>query len=309
VTGARVTPPETDRRDLVFRPADPARAATLTARQVTAFNADGFVAPLPVFDAAEVARVRHYVDDLVAKVVTAPDRRNAYSVLNYQLVCRGIYDLIFTPRILDYVTDLLGESFVCWGTHLFYKRPRDPMEVPAHQDAVFWPLTPAGTVTVWLALDDVDAQNGAVRFVPGSHLGGPLPHVEAPLDGTRTLHRAAVEAAEAVEAAPDRPPHVNALRAGEASIHTDLLLHGSPLNPSGRRRAGLTFRYAAGDVRPLPGAEWYVRPTVHVRGTVPGHWPNRPRPTSEHPELMSRLWGGFDGNPGGAERPGQPWRM
>jgi hypothetical protein len=39
------------------------------------------------------------------------------------------------------------------------------------------------------------------------------------------------------------------LKAGEFSIHDDTLVHGSPANPSARRRAGLTIRYSPTKVR------------------------------------------------------------
>jgi hypothetical protein len=39
------------------------------------------------------------------------------------------------------------------------------------------------------------------------------------------------------------------LRAGEASLHDDRAVHGSPANPSPRRRAGLTCRYSATEVK------------------------------------------------------------
>ena len=43
------------------------------------------------------------------------------------------------------------------------------------------------------------------------------------------------------------------LKAGEASLHSDLLLHGSEANTRDRRRCGLTLRYTAGDVTGLHG--------------------------------------------------------
>jgi len=39
------------------------------------------------------------------------------------------------------------------------------------------------------------------------------------------------------------------LKAGEISIHSDLLLHGSEPNQSKRRRCGLTLRYCLTSVR------------------------------------------------------------
>jgi non-haem Fe2+, alpha-ketoglutarate-dependent halogenase len=282
---------DADPRELSFRAVDTSDSKVLTDEQIKFFNENGFLSSLPAFGAAEISEIRQYIDDLVRKVVEAPDRRNAYSVFNYQLVCRGMYEIIQTPAILDYAEDLVGKNFVCWNTHLFFKAPHDPLRVPFHQDAVYWPLTPSRTITVWLALDDVDEENAAMQFLPGSHLQGPLVHEQKSLDGTRALKR------EAVAPGSRDAYFTNALRAGEISVHSDLLLHGSAANMSGRRRAGLTIRYAPADVRPLPGAEWYANSSVHCRGTIPGHWPNRRKPSSEHPELLSHLWGDFDGTP------------
>jgi non-heme Fe2+,alpha-ketoglutarate-dependent halogenase len=280
-----------DTRDLRFIPADPTSPRTLTSLQVEQFNEEGFLNGLPAFDGKEIERIRRYFDDLIESVLSADDRRNSYSINAYHLVCAGLYDLLLSPVLLDYVEDLLGPDFACWGNHLFCKLPRDPMEVPLHQDGAYWPITPSRTVTVWLALDDADKENAAMEFVPGSHLGGALPHADLPLDGTRVLKRQVVDPKRYGER------FINALRAGQISLHSDMLLHGSGLNRSDRRRAGMTFRYAAAEVRPLPGHEYWFRPGVHCRGTLPEHWPHRRRPAGENPEKLSEFVGEFDGNP------------
>ena len=43
-----------------------------------------------------------------------------------------------------------------------------------HQDASYWPLSPSKTVTVWLAVDDADAGNGAMRVIPCCHVKAQL---------------------------------------------------------------------------------------------------------------------------------------
>jgi ectoine hydroxylase-related dioxygenase (phytanoyl-CoA dioxygenase family) len=134
---------------------------------------------------------------------------------------------------------------------------------------------------VWLAVDDVDAANAAMQFVPGSHRGGPIAHEVLAEDGSRVLTRRATGMA----GRPER--FVNALRAGQASLHSDLLLHGSEPNRSERRRAGLTLRYAAADVRLLDGYDAWRASAVHVLdGDPSGFWPHRGRPVGERPELM-----------------------
>jgi non-haem Fe2+, alpha-ketoglutarate-dependent halogenase len=279
-------------RDLGFHPADPAAATTLSAAQVEHFNALGFVAPVDVFAAAEALAIRRYVDGLLAAVSEAGDRRNSYSINGYHVVCAGLWDLVNEPRITALVRDLLGPELVCWGTHLFAKLPGDGLAVPFHQDAVYWPFTPTLTTTVWLAIDDVDAGNAAMQFVPGSHLGGPILHEDLALDGSRVLSRQAT----GMDGRPAR--HLDELRAGQVSLHSDLLLHGSDANASDRRRAGLTLRYAAASVRTMPGYEAWAAQAVHVvAGDPSGRWVHRERPDGERPDLMAERWGGFDGQP------------
>ena len=277
-------------RDLRFIPADPAAARTLTAEQVQHFNTRGYVPSLDVFPREEALLLQSYVGDLLREVLEADDRRNSYSINAYHHVCRGLYDVVSAPRILDLVQDILGEELVCWGSHLFAKLPGDGKEVPFHQDAIYWPLTPTRSVTLWLAIDDVDAGNAAMQFVPGSHLDGAIAHEDVGLDGTRVLGRRAL----GMEARPER--YVDELQAGQASLHSDLLLHGSEANTSDRRRAGFTIRFASASVRLVDGYEFWQKGSMHMRkGDPSGFWADRPGPEGEHPEKMASFYGDFDG--------------
>jgi ectoine hydroxylase-related dioxygenase (phytanoyl-CoA dioxygenase family) len=66
------------------------------------------------------------------------------------------------------------------------------------------------------------------------------------------------------------------LHAGQVSVHSDLLLHGSEANTSTRRRCGLTLRYCSADVR--AAMRWNEK-GVFVQGQDrTGHWWNNPRP-------------------------------
>ena len=76
-------------------------------------------------------------------------------------------------------------------------------------------------------------------------------------------------------------PVYNCLRAGELSLHADMLAHGSDPNTSDRRRCGLTIRYCPVTVH--AGEGWNAGASI-CRGTDPtGHWPNNPRPPGEDP--------------------------
>ena len=74
------------------------------------------------------------------------------------------------------------------------------------------------------------------------------------------------------------PVHVE-LKAGEISIHSDLLLHGSEANQSARRRCGLTLRYCPADVR--AGLGWNAKGVVASGRDESGHWSNAARPAAD----------------------------
>ena len=278
-------------QDFCFRPSSRKNLSVLSEEQVDCFNKAGYLTALAGLSSAEVSDLRLYVDWLIEEVISADDRRNSYSINQYHQVCGRLWDLIQTPVFVDYVSDILGSESVCWSTHIFCKLPGDGMEIPLHQDANYWPFTPTNSVTIWLAVDDVDEDNAAMRFVPGSHLNGDLAHAELPLDGSVVLNRRVVEHEDYVDVA------LNEMQAGEVSLHTALLLHGSPPNFSARRRCGIALRYLAAEVKVVPGGESWTRSAVHIGdGDPSGYWPNRTRPLKDEPHKMAGFVGGFDGN-------------
>ncbi len=255
-------------RDLRFFPADHTDPRTLTPDQIAHFNERGYIAPLDVFSPEEIAVHRAAFDGLMEE---AGGGDNSYSINGWHKTHAAVHDLVTEARILDYVEDLLGEDLVCWGTHYFCKMPGDGKQVSWHQDASYWPLTPSKTVTVWLAIDDADAENGAMQIIPGSHLHGQIAFQESRAEENNVLNQTAVDPLQYGDA-----PVLLALRAGQISLHTDLLLHGSEPNTSNRRRCGLTMRFVPAEVRALNG--WNGNAVV-CRGTdEEGHWQHWPRP-------------------------------
>ena len=257
------------KQDLEFFAAPVEQAKTLSRAQVTEFNELGYISPLDALTPTEATANRAYFDELLARVKAFDDGRNAYSIMGYQNHCKGIWDLAQHPSILDYVEDLLGPDFVCWSSHYFCKLPQESKHVPWHQDASYWPVRPTKTVTVWLAIDDVDHANSPMRFIPGSHLLGGLEWRKA--TGDFVLHQ------EIPDAERYGRPYDNVLKAGQISLHASTLIHGSEPNQSARRRCGLTFRYIPSECGVLAGAERILRDAVVCRGD-PGHWVRTRRP-------------------------------
>ncbi len=257
-------------RTLDFHPSTTTAPKVLTREQIARFNRDGYLMPFRIFSETEIADLRSYFDKLLAKYVA--EGKDSYSISSAHLRHGRVWDVLTNPRVVAIISDLLGPSVVAWGSHFFCKMPGDGKTVSWHQDASYWPLTPSKAVTLWLAIDDADKGNACMRYIPGTQVLGHLTYKLSETDPSNVLNQTVPE----VEKYGD-PVYVE-LKAGEASIHSDLLLHGSEANTSTRRRCGLTLRFTTGDVRAYMG--WEDKGVI-VAGEKPGHWSNRPRPEEE----------------------------
>ena len=257
-------------RTLRFHPSTVQQPKMLSQEQIATYNREGYLKGFPIFDAAEIGEIRSYFDGVLKQVLASGG--DSYSIISAHLKYGPVYDLLKNPTIVSYVQDILGEDVIGWGAHFFCKMPHDGKQVAWHQDASFWPLTPSKTVTAWLAIDDADVENACMRFIAGSHQNGHLAYRASKAEEQSVL-RQTVDNPEQFGEVVDIT-----LKAGEISLHNDLLLHGSEANNSDRRRCGLTLRYCAGEVRSDPALGWN-REGVIVSGSEPaGHWANPVRP-------------------------------
>ena len=260
--------------DLSFQPARPHAGRLLSAEDIAQYNAQGFVQPIDVFSAQEIAAIRTRIDGYMSDAGEA----GAYGINCYQARLAGLWDIATEARILDAVEDLIGPDILCWASAILSKAPHDPKAVPWHQDAAFWSLSPARTVTVWLAIDDADEANSAMRFIPATHDKGPIK--------TRATGGEAVFHKEAEGVEEMGAPFTNTLKAGQISLHADMLVHGSLPNRSDRRRCGLTLRYCPPSVRITDEAWARGVEAILCRGEdASGHWRHHPRP--DHDDIRA----------------------
>ena len=148
--------------------------------------------------------------------------RDSYSISTAHLRFARIYELMSHPAILDPVSDLLGENLAGWGAHFFCKLPHDGKSgaLASGLRSIGRSLRPE-TVTVWLSIDDADPENANMRFIPRSHLHGTI-------DYQLKDNPNAVLNLETKDPENHGDPPVDvSLKAGQFSMHCDLLLHGS----------------------------------------------------------------------------------
>lgn len=255
-------------RQMSFSPSVNERPVHLAASQIAEYNERGYLMPFDGLDAGEIRELRAFFDGVLAAFVELG--RDSYSINTAHLRFARIYELVRHPSLVGPVSDLLGPNIVAWGSHFFCKMPHDGKRVAWHQDSTYWPLSPTKTVTVWLAIDDADPENANMRFVPKSHLHGLIDFDRS--GDERDVLKMVVEDPEQYGEAPVDVT----LKAGQFSMHSDQLLHGSEANESDRRRCGLTIRYASADVQAWYG--WNQKGIVVQGQDAAGNWLNAGSP-------------------------------
>ena len=220
----------------------------LTQAQTEAYARDGFVAPIDIFSADEVAEIRAELEAAEARWpdgLAGPGRNNAHYVL--PVLDRISHD----SRILDAVEDLIGPDILVAGTTLFIKEPETSGFISWHQDARYIGLEPHDWITAWLAISDVNEENGCMRMVPGSHTAPLVEHVDT--YGEDNLLTRGQTVPNVDEAASVPVP----LKPGQLSLHHPRVVHGSGPNRSGERRIGFAIQsYITPAVDQVIGKIW-----------------------------------------------------
>ncbi|MDA9975517.1 phytanoyl-CoA dioxygenase family protein [Alphaproteobacteria bacterium] len=205
----------------------------LSADEIETYHAEGLTIPSAFSLPSEVVEV---LRDAVDKVVTLNPYTPSDHLINVHLDRAPPFDLhgdpvfgalVTAPAILDMVKQLIGSDIILWTTHLFCKQAGTGREVPWHQDGHYWPIRPLATCTAWVALDDTNRDNGALRYIPGSHKMGTFEH-HPDMDPQLTLH----QVVDNTNFDPATKKYVE-MKAGQLSLHDVHILHGSTANTSG----------------------------------------------------------------------------
>lgn len=206
-----------------------------------AFRAEGVIRVTDILNADELAATRAWLDELES---SRPDGRLSGQELNLHLEHEQAWKVVTNPRLLSAARAALGtEDIACLSSTIFTKYgdgASSKSHVAWHQDLLHWGLDPGEVVTAWIAIDDVDVENGCMHVVPGSHESGLMNHVHNTEDDGNLL-MGFQYIPEETFGGPDKLVPLP-LRAGQASIHGGFTIHGSMPNLSRRRRCGFTVQ-------------------------------------------------------------------
>ncbi len=140
-----------------------------------------------------------------------------------------------SARLHAVLDAIMGRGRVMLQEMALVKPPRIGGEKPWHQDAAYFRGSdPNLMFGVWIALDPATRENGCMEVIPGSHLGGPVPHVPHKDINLCTIDPRYVPAERRV-ALPMEP--------GDALVFHTLIHHYTAANRSDLRRRALQFHY------------------------------------------------------------------
>ncbi len=231
---------------LFTRPDNPAGWAPyrLTRAQIEFFHEYGYCAGIPMLNAEQVAKLREELADL-----TNPDypgnhlfheyhsneSQNPDTVLFHALgawrIKPAFHDILWNPAFVMPASQLLDGPVRFWHDQLFCKPVRHGGVVAWHQDYSYWTRTqPMQHLTCWIALDDSTRDNGCVQYIPGSHRWPLLP-----ITGL-TGNMDEIQTVLSEEQRRQFQPVAIELKAGEATFHHPLMVHGSYENRTDRPR-------------------------------------------------------------------------
>lgn len=219
--------------------------AHLNDDQLAHYREFGYVAPVRVFDDAQVEALREELSRLMApdhprrelyyefhsNESTDPDRV-LFHALGAWRIEPGFHDMLWNRAFTLPAAQLLDGPVRFWHDQLFCKPAHHGGVVAWHQDYSYWTRTrPMAHLTCWIGLDDADRDNGCLQYIPGSHLWDLLPVTG--LAGDMEAIRGVLN--DEQWDAMQHPVAVE-LAAGEASFHHPLMIHGSFANSTDRPR-------------------------------------------------------------------------
>lgn len=247
----------------------------LTDEEREMYEEQGYFIRKHLFSPEEIDRLCGRIDALVEQVLSTPlleeriknrivnenvpkdpERVSVHSIFRAHLYSRMFREHIQDRRVVDPVSDLLGNDLFCPNDLFFYKEPGKGHPIKWHQDSWYFnnhytphPGEDLAKVTIgtWQAFDDAYEENGCLWIVPKSHKEGLYTHEEAVFDQSKVEVRHAIDESQIPEGAamPVEVPK------GSVIFFNNSLLHASRENVTkSATRKAYVVHYMKSNVKP-----------------------------------------------------------
>jgi ectoine hydroxylase-related dioxygenase (phytanoyl-CoA dioxygenase family) len=232
----------------------------MTDQQLHDFRTNGFVAPLDCLTSEQAADCMRKIEEYEAATGEDVSKNiRARAVLAF----KWLLDLARHPKIAGALQDAIGPNVILMFCAVWSKQPGGSAYVSWHQDGAYNPFDRNEGATAWIALTDSTPEKGCVKAIPGSHARGFLHHDER-YDKNNMVSRG-----QTVTEIDDSDAVDIAMRAGQFSIHHEMVVHGSGRNNGTDRRVGVSFSCVATETKALAGPNTGV---LIAGENLPGHW-------------------------------------
>lgn len=223
------------------------------------FDRDGFQILKGFLTADELASIRSGWERFRAEIAPGLDKRavmyedygdrSTIKQSNALHLEPQLAALLRNGKIFDLATALIGPVNPR-DVEYFDKPPGKNHETPAHQDGYYFCLRPNVACTVWIPLEPVDEENGALTYIRGSHRLGVREHDASHLLG---FSQGLVEDPRSLG-----EPVLCTVAPGDVLVHHSLTVHMAGPNRSQRRRPAIAYTYfSAAAVRDEEAAARY----------------------------------------------------
>tara|TARA_R110002111_G_scaffold236505_1_gene297780 strand:+ start:87 stop:872 length:786 start_codon:yes stop_codon:yes gene_type:complete len=234
-----------------FEPLDP-NAFPAEYRQQ--YDELGYVRIPSFINTEEVALIHENLERLIKDVVPSlpdvdvfyedkADKNSIKQIIRLYQHADFFEQLYLRSRFFNLSEFLLGRLVSGRNMQYFNKPPGIGKPTPPHQDGYYSKMTPLEGMTMWLALEDVDEENGCVRYINGSHKRGLRDHGAT---GTLGFSQGISDYSD-----EDRAAEVCMIaKPGDLMVHNALTIHRADGNQSATRtRKALGFIYYSARAR------------------------------------------------------------
>lgn len=129
-------------------------------------------ADMEVINKEFIRYIKDCIPNMKDQEVYYVDKSNKDTLMQMQKLeeyDKFFYDLFYNSKIKDLAANALGEDVHPRAMEYFNKPPGKSNPTPPHQDGYYFNLNSDKAVTGWLALENVDDENGCIHYVKGSH--------------------------------------------------------------------------------------------------------------------------------------------
>ncbi len=238
--------------------------------QAEHFAREGYVLARGVFSPAEVQEVTelfarmhaegvpgHYEPRKVTDGVQNPDDplfQYPRVMMPHRFNARAKHFMLH-PRVAARLRAFFGEEPVATQS-MYYFKPPGARGQALHQDQFYLLVEPGTCIAAWTAIDDTDAENGALLVVPKTNNADIVCPAVADARVSYTSHFVPVPEGHKAQLVP--------MKAGDTLFFNGSLIHGSGPNRSKNRfRRSFICHYAAGNVRKISSG---YRPLITMDG-------------------------------------------